>query len=135
HKELRATYRFPSHLDVPVLFGYNAEVGGHVVGRGFARNLNRNGFSITQKDAVPQGTILAVELSLPIKTIHAHARVVRNVEFFKGENKRVSSGLVFEQIDPADQDAISKHLFWEVAPRHGSILSMTRRSQARGAQT
>ncbi len=135
HKELRASYRFPSHLDVPVLFGYNAEGGGHVVGRGFARNLNRNGFSITQKDAVPMGATVAVELSLPNGTIHAHARVVRNVEFFKGENKRTSSGLVFEQIDPLDQDSISKHLFWEVAPRHGNILTMTRRSQARGART
>lgn len=135
HKELRASYRFPSHLDVPVLFGYNAEGGGHVVARGFARNLNRNGFSITQKEAVPMGTILAVELSLPSGTIHAHARVVRNVEFFKGENKRTASGLIFEQIDPVDQDSISKHLFWEVAPRHGTILTMTRRSQARGAQT
>ncbi len=135
HKELRATYRFPSHLDVPVLFGYNADGGGRVVGRGFARNLNRNGFSVTQKDSVPLGATLAVELSLPTRTIHAHARVVRTSEFFKGENKRISSGLIFEQIDPADQDAISKHLFWEVAPRHGNILRMTRRSQARGAQT
>lgn len=135
HKELRASYRFPSHLDVPVLFGYNADGGGQVVGRGFARNLNRNGFSITQKDAVPVGAIVAVELSLPNGTIHAHARVVRNVEFFKGENKRTSSGLVFEQIDAADQDSISKHLFWEVAPRHGNILTMTRRSQTRGART
>ena len=135
HKELRATYRFPSHLDVPVLFGYNADGGGRVVGRGFARNLNRNGFSVTQKDSVPLGATLAVELSLPTGTIHAHARVVRTSEFFKGENKRISSGLIFEQIDPADQDAISKHLFWEVAPRHGNILRMTRRSQARGAQT
>lgn len=135
HKELRASYRFPSRLDVPVLFGFNAEGGGQIVGRGFARNLNRNGFSITQKDPVPLGATVAVELSLPNGTIHAHARVVRNVEFFKGENKRTSSGLIFEQIDPADQDSISKHLFWEVAPRHGNILTMTRRSQTRGART
>lgn len=135
HKELRDSYRFPSRLDVPVIFGYNAEGGGHVVGRGFARNLNRNGFSITQKNAVPLGAIVALELSLPNGTIRAHARVVRNVEFFKGQNKRTSSGLVFEQIEPVDQDAISKHLFWEVAPRHASILTMTRRSQARGART
>jgi cellulose synthase/poly-beta-1,6-N-acetylglucosamine synthase-like glycosyltransferase len=134
HKELRAVYRFPSHLDVPVLFGYNADAGGHVVGRGFARNLNRNGFSITQKGPVPLGTTMAVELSLPSGTIHAHARVVRSREFFRGENKRVSTGLVFEQIEAVDQDAISKHLFWEVAPRHGSILRMTRRSQSRGVQ-
>jgi len=133
HKELRAVYRFPSRLDVPVLFGYNDD-GGHVVGRGFARNLNRNGFSITQKAGIPFGTIMAVELSLPSGTIRAHARVVRTREFFRGQNKRVSTGLVFEQIEPADQDAISKHLFWEVAPRHGSILRLTRRSQARGAQ-
>src|SRR5579863_305832 len=134
HKELRAVYRFPSHLDVPVLFGYN-DNGGHVVGRGFARNLNQNGFSITQKGPVPLGTTMAVELSLPNGTIHAHARVVRSREFFRGENKRVSTGLIFEQIEAADQDAISKHLFWEVAPRHGSILKLTRRSQTRGAQT
>jgi cellulose synthase (UDP-forming) len=133
HQEMRETYRFPNRLDVPVLFGYNVS-GGHVVGRGFARNLNRNGFSLTQKSAIPQGAILAVELSLPTGTIRAHARVVRHKEFFHGQNKRVSTGLVFEQIDPADQDAISKHLFWEVAPRHGNILSLTRTSQTRGAK-
>lgn len=134
HQELRDTYRFPHRLDVPVFFGYNTSGGGHVVGRGFARNLNRNGFSLTQKSAIPAGAILAVEMSLPMGTIRAHARVVRHQEFFHGSHKRVSSGLVFEQIDPADQDAISKHLFWEVAPRHGHILSLTRTSQARGVR-
>lgn len=133
HKELRVAYRFPNRLDVPVLFGYNSQ-GGHVVGRGFARNLNRSGFSLTQKSAITPGTILGLELSLPTGTIRAHARVVRNKEFFHGENKRVSSGVVFEQIDPVDQDAISKHLFWEVAPRHGSILKLTRKSQSRKAR-
>jgi cellulose synthase/poly-beta-1,6-N-acetylglucosamine synthase-like glycosyltransferase len=133
HQELRGTYRFPHRLDVPVLFGYNIPGGGHVVGRGFARNLNRNGFSLTQKSAIPSGAILAVEMSLPRGTIRAHARVVRHKEFFRGQDKRVSSGLVFEQIDPADQDAISKHLFWEVAPRHGHILNLTRTSQTRSA--
>jgi cellulose synthase (UDP-forming) len=134
HRELRDTYRFPSRLDVPVMFGYNTSGGGHVVGRGFARNLNRNGFSLTQKLGIPLGAVLAVELNFPTGTIHAHARAVRNQEFFHGENKRVSSGLVFEQIDPADQDSISKHLFWEVAPRHGAIMRLTRSSQARGAR-
>ena len=133
HQELRDAYRFPHRLDVPVLFGYNVPGGSQVVGRGFARNLNRNGFSLTQRSAMPQGAILTVEMSLPTGTIHAHARVVRNKEFFRGKDKRVSSGLVFEQIDPVDQDAISKHLFWEVAPRHGHILSLTRTSQTRGA--
>ncbi|HEV2299909.1 MAG TPA: glycosyltransferase family 2 protein [Candidatus Acidoferrales bacterium] len=133
HQELRGTYRFPHRLDVPVLFGYNIPGGGHVVGRGFARNLNRNGFSITQKSAIPSGAVLAVEMSLPRGTIRAHARVVRHKEFFRGPDKRVSSGLVFEQIDPADQDAISKHLFWEVAPRHGHILNLTKTSQTRSA--
>jgi len=134
HQELRDSYRFPHRLDVPVLFGYDIPGGGRIVGRGFARNLNRNGFSLTQKSAMPQGAILAVEMSLPARTIHAHARVVRNKEFFRGQNKRVASGLVFEQIDPADQDAISKHLFWEVAPRHGHILNLTRTSQTRSAR-
>ena len=134
HQELRGAYRFPHRLDVPVLFGYHAAGGGHVVGRGFARNLNRNGFSLTQKSAIPPGAILAVEMSLPMGTIRAHARVVRNQEFFRGKDKRISSGLVFEQIDPADQDAISKHLFWEVAPRHGHILNLTRTSQTRSAR-
>lgn len=132
HQELRGTYRFPHRLDVPVLFGYNAPGGGHVVGHAFARNLNRNGFSLTQKSAIPQGAILAVEMNLPKGTIRAHARVVRNQEFFRGQDRRISSGLVFEQIDPADQDAISRHLFWEVAPRHGRILNLTRISQLRG---
>ena len=134
HRELRDTYRFPNRLDVPVMFGYNTAGGGHVVGRGFARNLNRNGFSLTQKSAIPVGAVLAVELNLPSGTIRAHARTVRNQNFFHGQNKRVSSGLIFEQIDPADQDSISKHLFWEVAPRHGAIMRLTHNSQARGAR-
>ena len=134
HKELRATYRFPNRLDVPVLFGYNSDGDGHVVGRGFARNLNRSGFSLTQKSPIAPGTILALEINLPTGTVHAHARVVRNREFFRGENKRVSSGVVFEQIDPTDQDAISKYLFWEIAPRHGNILKLTHKSQTRSAR-
>src|SRR5487761_449734 len=134
HKELRATYRFPNRLDVPVLFGYNSDGDGHVVGRGFARNLNRSGFSLTQKLPIAPGTILALEINLPTGTVHAHARVVRNREFFRGENKRVSSGVVFEQIDPTDQDAISKYLFWEIAPRHGNILKLTHKSQTRSAR-
>jgi hypothetical protein len=42
---------------------------------------------------------------------------------------RVANGARFVQIDPLDQDEISKYLFWEVAPRHGKLLRLTRTTQ------
>lgn len=128
-KELRATYRFPSRLDVPTKYSISGGNGNRAALRGFARNLNRQGFSITQASAIPQGTSLDVELSLPGRTVRAQCRVIRNQKYPQGKRIRVASGVRFEKIDPLDQDEISKFLFWEVAPRHGKLLRLTRSTQ------
>lgn len=128
-RELRATYRFPSPLDVPAAYSFVGDNGQPVSTRGFARNLNREGFSMTQASAIPQGTFLDVELSLPGRTIHAQARVIRHQEYEHEKSIRVANGVRFEQIDPLDRDEISKYLFWEIAPRHGKLLRLTRTTQ------
>jgi cellulose synthase (UDP-forming) len=128
-RELRAAYRFPSPLDVPAAYSFVGDNGQPVSTRGFARNLNREGFSITQANAIPQGTSLNVELSLPDRTIHARARVTRHQRYAHERSIRVANGVRFEQIDPLDQDEISKYLFWEIAPRHGKLLRLTRTTQ------
>jgi cellulose synthase (UDP-forming) len=128
-KELRASYRFPSPLEVPVTYSFNEENGQRVSPRAFARNLNRGGFSITQNTAIPPGTSLDVELELPGRTIHAIARVIRHQEYVHEKTIRVANGVRFEQIDPLDQDEISKYLFWNVAPRHGKALRLTQTTQ------
>jgi hypothetical protein len=128
-RELRAAYRFPSPLDVPAAYSFVEDNGQPVSTRGFARNLNREGFSITQPRAIPQGTFLDVELSLPGRTIHAQARVIRHQEYAHEKSIRVANGVRFERIDPLDQDEISKYLFWEIAPRHGQLLRLTRTTQ------
>jgi hypothetical protein len=103
--------------------------GQRVSPRAFARNLNRGGFSITQNTAIPPGTSLDVELELPGRTIHAIARVIRHQEYVHEKTIRVANGVRFEQIDPLDQDEISKYLFWNVAPRHGKALRLTQTTQ------
>ncbi len=128
-RELRASYRFPSQLDVPVQFNFKAVDGSTIRAQGFARNLNRHGCSVTHDRAIPVGTLLSVELVLPSRTVQAQGRILRNQEYAYREGIRVANGFRFEQIEPSDQDEISKHLFWEVAPRHGSQLRLTQSTQ------
>lgn len=127
-RELRGTYRFPSHMDVPVQIRL-----GRVSEEYFARNLNRTGFSVTRDQAFEIGRELDVSLRLPTGlVICAAGRVMRNQAYRVGNTVRVSSGIRFERIAPQDQDEISKYLFWEVAPKHGAILRLTRMTQQEG---
>ncbi len=128
-KELRGSYRFPSRLDVPVRFASVASNSAKVSGLAYARNLNRFGFSITRENAVPAETLLEIELTLPGRSIRALGKVMWNEEYKIQGRTRVANGIRFEQIDSLDQDEISKYLFWEVAPRHGSLLRMTQATQ------
>jgi cellulose synthase (UDP-forming) len=128
-RELRASYRFPSPLEIPVAYSFTSNNGQRVSTRGFARNLNRGGFSITQAGAIPKGTCLEVALSLPGRMINAQAQIVRHQNYAHEKAMRVANGARFVQIDPLDQDEISKYLFWEVAPRHGQQLRLTRTTQ------
>jgi hypothetical protein len=129
-KELRGTYRFPSRLDVPVRFDSTAANGVEVNGLAYARNLNRFGFSITRENAIPPDTLLEIELALPGHTVRALGKVMWNEEYEFEGRRRVANGVRFEQIDPLDQDEVSKYLFWEVAPRHGTLLRLTQTSQS-----
>ena len=128
-KELRGNYRFTSRLDVPVRFDSVGSNGNRVTGFAYARNLNRFGFSVTRESPLPPEALLEIELSLPGRTIRALGRVKWSEEYKFEGRKRVANGLRFEHIDPLDQDEISKYLFWEVAPRHGSLLRLTQATQ------
>jgi cellulose synthase (UDP-forming) len=129
-KELRATYRFPARLDVPVALssnGYSWET--------YARNMNRHGISVTFGQPLPPESTVELELTLPGCKIHAVGRVVRNRIYRHNKISRFSSGIRFERIAPADQDQISKYLFWSVAPREGEVLRLTRMTQRMEART
>jgi len=123
-KELRASYRFPARLDVQVMLVAN----GHSC-ETYARNMNRFGVSVTLAEPLPLGASVELELRLPGCKIHAVGRVVRNREYQQKNASRFSSGIRFERIARADQDEISKYLFWNVAPREGAVLRLTRMTQ------
>ncbi len=128
-RELRSTYRFPSQLDLPVLL----RTAGTEEGKAeklFARNLNRTGFSITRDQPIAVGQQMDFQFQLPTgSVVRGRGRVVRNQTYVVNAAARISSGIRFEQIEPRDQDEISKYLFWEIAPKHGSILRLTYESQ------
>jgi cellulose synthase (UDP-forming) len=128
-REQRVAYRFPGRLDTAIQFSVVNPHPSELLESGFARNLTRHGFSITRTEAIPIGTLVEVDLALPARSIRARARVVRNETFQHQGQERVANGLQFEQIDPADQDEISKYLFWAIAPQHGRLLRLTRASQ------
>ena len=127
--ELRNSYRFPSHLELRMRVSYKDQ-GGEVIKRdGFARNLNRSGVSITLEREIPQGTKVELELRLPEQTIQATGQVMRSQIYGKNGHSRISNGIRFDKIASADQDEISKYLFWEIAPQHAQVLNLTRASQ------
>lgn len=110
---------------------------GHEVQREqLALNLNRNGVSLTPEEAIPPGTRVQMAISLPAHTIQALGRVVNSQTRKRNGNGNgkgksgVSNGIAFEQIAAADQDEISKFLFWQIAPHEGAMLRLTHSSQA-----
>jgi len=123
-KELRASYRFPARLDVPVALSANGQSC-----ETYARNLNRHGISVTLDQPLPRDATVELELRLPGCNVHAVGRVVRNRRYQHRRAFRFSSGIKFEQIARADQDQISKYLFWNIAPREGNVLRLTRMTQ------
>jgi cellulose synthase (UDP-forming) len=127
-RELRVIYRFPQRLDLPLKVRM-AGAGGTAWAETYARNLNRFGLSITLDTSLVRDTDVDLEIRLPDRTVHAVASVrwASRLELDKGI--RFANGLRFERITPSDQDAIARHLFWEIAPRHGEQLTMTHRSQ------
>ncbi len=128
-KELRATYRFPSRLDVPLVVRFTDAALDEQEFSGYARNLNRNGLSITADKFLLPGTAVKVEISLPGQVVHASGEVVRHMNYKVKNVTRIANGVRFTAIDPRDQDEISKHLFWQIAPREMNALQLTYMSQ------
>lgn len=129
HKEQRVSYRFPTRHPVAMLVSYTGPDGASVSCDQMARNLNRAGVAMTPEKGIEPGTEVRIALSLPGHVVEATGRVV-NKQIHRSNGKpKVSNGIRFEQISTADQDEISKYLFWQIAPQEGEILSMTHASQ------
>ena len=128
-KELRSIYRFPARLDVPLVVRYTDAALDKQELSGYARNLNRNGLSITSDKFLPPGTAVDIEISLPGQVVHASGEVMRHTNY-QVKNARVSPmESASPTIDIRDQDEISKHLFWQIAPREMNALQLTHMSQ------
>ena len=129
HKEQRVSYRFPTRQPVPMLVSYTNGNGGSVSCEQTARNLNRSGVSMTPEKGIEPGTEVHIALSLPGHMVEAKGTVVNKQTHRINGKSRISNGIRFEQITAADQDEISKYLFWQIAPQEGQVLSMTHASQ------
>jgi cellulose synthase (UDP-forming) len=129
-KEARSAYRFRAHLEIPMRLTYTGENGLVVTRKQFARNLNRGGVSVTLEHAVVPGSDVALELSLPGRSIRANAKVVRNHVYKVNRRTKISSGMRFTGISAADQDEISHYLFSQIAPKESAMLRLTRNTQA-----
>jgi len=127
-RELRTVYRFPQRLDLPIKVRM-AGASSSAWTESYARNLNRFGLSLTLDAALVPETDVDIEIRLPDRVVHAVASVRWTSKFVVGKLPRFANGLRFDKISAADQDAIARHLFWEIAPRHGDMLTMTQRSQ------
>ncbi len=128
-REARAAYRFDQGLNVTVVFETIGD-GSVPPEKSFARNMNRLGLSITLPYAIPIGSLLRMEIQLPDTPIHAIGKVMRNDDLnLNSQVKRVMNGIKFEQIEVAEQDAISRYLFTEIAPKKGQLLHLTSSTQ------
>ncbi|MBI3894917.1 MAG: glycosyltransferase [Acidobacteria bacterium] len=131
-REARIAYRFGGRVDVPLVFS-PANGDSSQAERGYARNLNRHGLSITRAEPIPVATLLELEIALPHYTVTALGRVVRTDEFKVGKkDTRVMNGVKFEQIASKAQDEISKYLFTDIASQQGKLLRLTTATQAGG---
>ncbi len=131
-REARSTYRFPQDLDVQTKFdlqriGKDGRAG--ISGLTFARNLNRGGVSLTLDEHLEVGTFVHVKLTLPERVVTAFGQVAWTEAFTVGGRRRFANGIRFLVTDFKDGDAIMKHLFMEVAPRHAQWLTMTAQHQ------
>jgi len=127
-RELRTNYRFPQRLDLPIRVRL-AGASEQAWTESFARNLNRFGLSITLDAGLLPETDVELEIRLPDRVVRAIASVRWTSQFEYAKQVRFANGLRFDRIASVDQDAIARHLFWEIAPRHGDMLTMTQRSQ------
>ena len=131
-RELRTNYRFPQRLDLPVRVRRVGASEGEWIDS-YARNLNRFGLSVTLDRRLVRETGIELQIRLPERTVHAVASVRWSSRLELATGIRFANGLRFDRIEQHDQDAIARHLFWVVAPRHGEQLTMTHRSQQRAS--
>jgi cellulose synthase (UDP-forming) len=127
-RELRTIYRFPQRLELPMrvrMAGSSSTAWTEC----YARNLNRFGLSITLDTGLVRDTDVELEIRLPDRVVNAVASVRWTSRLPLGKVIRFANGLRFDRIAQDDQDAIARHLFWEIAPRHGEQMTMTHRSQ------
>ena len=127
-RELRNAYRFPRQLQAPLQYRFPGAPEASWP-EAYARNMNRFGLSITIDSPHRVNERVELRLLLPNRTVNAVASVRWVSEFDVGGRKRYAHGLRFEEIKPADQDAIVLYLLWDVAPRHGAMLKLTDASQ------
>jgi len=127
-RELRTNYRFPERLDLPLRVRMTGS-GNTAWIESYARNLNRFGLSITLDTGLVRHTDVDLEIRLPDRVVHAVASVRWANRLVLVKGTRFANGLRFDRISQDDQDAIARHLFWEIAPRHGEQLTMTHRNQ------
>ena len=131
-KELRSTYRFPQDLNTHAHFevqqlGADGQVTVQDVQ--FARNLNRQGVSFTLDTRLDVGSYVTVRVALPERTVSVFGQVAWTESFDVNGTPRYANGIRFLVIDTDAGDAIMRHLFWDVAPRHGQFLAMTAQNQ------
>lgn len=131
-QELRGTYRFPQRLDLPVRYRPTGRAEAPWT-ESYARNLNRFGLSLTLDQALARHEMVELEIPLPDRTVRALGSVRWNEPIARDEGIRHANGIRFDEISPADQDAIALHVFWEIAPRHGELLRLTTWAQNLGA--
>jgi hypothetical protein len=127
--EYRRAYRFPTQLNVPLMVAFTTPGGEHKNLQTYALSLNRFGLAFTCDSAIAAGTKIETKFQLTEHNVRAGGIVVRSREIQFAGKKRVENGIRFERIDPKDQDAIAKYLFWEIAPRHGRRMQLTHESQ------
>ena len=127
-RELRTIYRFPQRLDLPLRVRMAGSSDSTWIAT-YARNLNRFGLSVTLDSELVKETDLELQLRLPDRVVQAVANVRWSSKLELEKGVRYANGLRFDKITQEDRDAIARHLFWEIAPRHGEQLTMTHRSQ------
>src|SRR5690606_38518342 len=111
-------------LDLPVRFRPAGDPNA-AWSESFARNLNRFGLSLTLDQALARHEMMELQIPLPDRVVTAVGSVRWNEAIKLGDGLRHANGIRFDEIDPADQDAIALHVFWEIAPRHGELLTLT----------
>jgi len=124
-KELRGTYRFAGEHDVRVVGRFGDDILGDQTFSGNVCDLNRNGFAILTDTPLPPATAVKLEISFPGQVIHTTGEVVRNTNIREKDISRFSNAIRLTAAQPRDLDGLSKHLFWNIAPREMKALTLT----------